>query len=125
MKMIIAGGRDYEFTIADVVWLHQIAIEHGPIEEVVTGGASGADAEGRRWAELKEIPAREFPPDWTTHGKAAGPIRNRQMARHVGPGGLCVLFPGGRGTASMKKEALSAGLTVIERGSPPPPPPRG
>jgi hypothetical protein len=31
------------------------------------------------WAAERQIPVETFEADWATHGKAAGPIRNRKM----------------------------------------------
>jgi len=108
LKMIIAGGRDYRFTDHDRAWLDSL-----PIGEVVSGGASGSDAEGEEWARSRGIPIRVFNADWNTYGRAAGPIRNRDMAQYAD---AVALFPGGRGTASMKREALAAGIRIFEFG---------
>lgn len=59
-------------------------------------------------------PASDLPGRLGYTRPGCGPIRNHEMAEYVGPGGLCILFPGGRGTASMRREALAVGLTVIE-----------
>ncbi len=104
VSMVIAGGRDYKFTQKDILWLDTL-----PIREVVSGGASGADAAGEDWARSRGIPVRRFPADWQTHGRAAGPIRNRQMAEYAD---AVVLFPGGRGTESMRREAERLGKRV-------------
>jgi len=53
------------------------------ITEVVSGCATGVDSIGERWARANGIPIRRFPADWSQHGKAAGPIRNRQMAEYA------------------------------------------
>ncbi len=102
---IIAGGRDYKLTLSDEAWLDTL-----PIREVVSGGASGADAGGEAWAKKRGIPIKRFPADWKTHGRAAGPIRNRQMAEYAD---AVVLFPGGRGTDSMRTEAERQGLRIF------------
>lgn len=52
---------------------------------------------------------KQFKSDWEKHGKAAGPIRNKKMAEYAD---AVILFPGGKGTASMKKEAERAGIIV-------------
>lgn len=46
------------------------------VTEVVSGGARGADRLGAQWAREQDIPVREFLPDWDTHGKRAGYLRN-------------------------------------------------
>ena len=107
MKTIIAGGRDYtHFDYRDLDRLARMTIT-----EVVTGKCKGADKEGENWAKDHDIPIKEFPADWDKHGKAAGPIRNRQMAEYAD---AVVLFPGGRGTNSMAKEAHKAGIRIFD-----------
>lgn len=106
MAVIVAGGRDYQFTADDIAKLERI-----PVREVVSGGATGADRCGEQWAESRGIPVKQFPADWKTHGRAAGPIRNRQMAEYAD---AVALFPGGRGTASMAKEAEKAGIAIYD-----------
>jgi hypothetical protein len=108
MKVIIAGGRD--FTDFDYVkgymatlppWLH--------VTEVVCGKASGADALGERWAKLYGIPVKEFPADWATFNKRAGPLRNLQMAEYAD--GLVAFWDGkSTGTADMIMQAQHHGL---------------
>ncbi len=105
MKLIIAGGRDYEFIGHDVDRLNKIK----NVSEVVSGGASGADACGEKWANDNSIPIVQYPADWKTHGKSAGPKRNRKMAEYAD---AVALFPGGRGTKSMLKEAIKSGLII-------------
>ena len=109
LAVVVAGGRDYRITGADEAWLDTL-----PIREVVSGGASGADAGGESWARKRGIPVKRFPADWNTHGRAAGPIRNRQMAEYAGG---VVLFPGGRGTNSMRGEAERRGLQIFSANS--------
>lgn len=106
MKVIIAGGRDYKFTDRDKLYLD---LHHHLIDEVVSGGASGADEQGEEWARSKNIPVKIFPADWKTHGRAAGPIRNREMAWYAD---ALIAFPGGRGTENMIKTATKLGLQV-------------
>ena len=107
MKIIIAGGRNYRFKIGDRSKLANIP----DVTEVVSGGAPGADAAGESWARANNIPVKRFPADWGRHGKAAGPIRNRQMAEYAD---AVALFPGGRGTESMRREAERAGLQIFD-----------
>lgn len=104
MKCIIAGGRDYRLDEWDLGQLDQIGIS-----EVVSGGAFGVDASGESWAAYNSIPVQRFPADWQTHGRAAGPIRNKQMAEYSD---AVALFKGGRGTQSMYNEAKRAGITI-------------
>jgi hypothetical protein len=54
-----------------------------PVDEVVTGGARGVDQLAVVWAKLNDVPYRVMKADWNRHGKAAGAIRNVEMARHA------------------------------------------
>ncbi len=113
MKLIIAGGRDYSFTDADYAFLDELRLSRfvAPIEEVVTGGATGADECGESWARLHGISIQCFPADWKKHGKAAGPIRNRQMAEYAD---AVALFPGNKGTQDMYNAAEKAGIKIYD-----------
>lgn len=57
----------------------------------------------------------DFPADWERNGRAAGPIRNRQMLD--GKPDLVIAFPGGKGTADMVAEAKRRGIAVREVGA--------
>lgn len=101
MKVIIAGGRAYKFTPSDLHFLdgfHKAVT----IEEVVSGGAGGADREGERWAINRGIPIKLFMADWENEGKAAGPIRNQKMVDYAD---VLIAFPGGRGTSDIINRA--------------------
>lgn len=110
MKLIIAGGRNYKFTADDGDHLYKLDENEG-ISEVVSGGSTGADYEGECWGHVNMIEVTYFKADWKTHGKAAGPIRNRQMAEYAD---ALAVFHGGRGTANMVKTAKELGLTVYD-----------
>jgi hypothetical protein len=108
MITIIAGGRDihdYELLLD--------AIEEAPfdITTVVSGGAKGVDAMGERFAEDMNLSLKIFNADWQTHGRAAGPIRNRKMAENAEA--LIALWDGkSRGTKNMIETATKHGLLV-------------
>jgi predicted Rossmann fold nucleotide-binding protein DprA/Smf involved in DNA uptake len=55
-------------------------INHGPIKEIVSGGAGGADklAEQYSLQNLKKK-ATIFKAEWNIYGKRAGPIRNQKI----------------------------------------------
>jgi hypothetical protein len=107
MKVIIAGGRNYEMTDTD--WWYLDTID---ITEVVSGGATGADKGGEEYANAEFIPIKLFPANWEKYGKAAGPIRNREMVEYAD---AVVLFPGGRGTDDMFNAAKDAGIIIYDK----------
>ena len=88
MKVIIAGTRykDKANKIPfDDFKLIVEAVERSGFEitEVVCGMAIGVDKLGEQWAIANNIPVKEMPANWNAHSKAAGPIRNRQMAEYA------------------------------------------
>ena len=109
MKVIIAGGRDYSQKVGDQSMVSRL-IDEKNITEIVSGGCSGADRFGEMVAYVEKLNVKIFHADWETHGKAAGPIRNEQMAKYAD---AVILFSGGRGTANMRKLAKQYGLTVL------------
>jgi hypothetical protein len=108
MKLIIAGGRDFK---NDRLFQSTMAALTIAPNEIVCGMAAGADELGRQWAIINNIPIAEFPADWSTHGKAAGPRRNKAMAEY---GTHLLAFWDGtsRGTANMLKLAQEHGLKI-------------
>lgn len=110
MKVIIAGGRDFVPAQVHFNWLSSV-LKSIKATEIVSGGCSGADKFGERAANHYKLALKVFPADWNTHGKAAGPMRNEEMAKYAD---ACILLPGGRGTADMRTRAINHGLTVIE-----------
>jgi hypothetical protein len=118
-SLVIAagGGRD-------LAWAQQrIAAEllartgGRPVHLLLHGGARGADAAIGRAAQQLGWASLVMPAQWQLHGRAAGPIRNRELleqavaraAAHSSPGYqasvLVVAFPGGTGTASLVQQA--------------------
>lgn len=79
MKLIIAGTRtfnDYRRLRNEV----ETYLGDRRPTYVVCGMANGADMLGYRWAREVGLLVIVMPADWRKYGKAAGPIRNAQMA---------------------------------------------
>lgn len=122
-RVIVCGGRDYTDDDALNAALDRFHAQHR-ITCVIQGGATGADALAYKWAADRRVVVHHVPADWKTYGKAAGPKRNEQMLREFSPNAV-IAFPGGRGTAHMKKIAREAGVPVFVPAAadqPPPPP---
>jgi hypothetical protein len=111
MKVLVCGGRDFNDALTLGSWLGGIHKKQG-IDLLIEGGARGADYMARKFAEWQGIPVKTFTADWERHGKAAGPIRNKQMLDEGKPD-LVVAFEGGRGTANMVQQARAAGVKVL------------
>lgn len=82
------------------------------ITEVVSGCARGVDLLGEAWAKGAGIPVTRFPAIWEVHGKAAGAIRNQQMAEYAKA--LVAIWDGkSPGTKDMIRKAKARGLKVV------------
>jgi hypothetical protein len=80
LKVIIAGSR----SITDEELVQRCIKFIGlDVTEEVCGMAKGVDLIGRQWAFEHNIPVKEFPADWDKYGRAAGPIRNKQMGEYA------------------------------------------
>ncbi len=114
-RIIIAGGRDFDnfrkLESETRLWLMELGFTDFKQIEVVSGNARGADMLGERFAHLHRCNLRLFPADWKAHGRAAGPIRNREMADYATH---CICFWDGesRGTKNMIDAAEAKGLPV-------------
>lgn len=112
-RVIIAGSRHYadysqlrdvcDNLLADKCQTYRIVI--------VSGGAQGADSLGENYARERGYALKRYPAQWDKYGRAAGPIRNAEMARNAD---ALVLFWNGksRGSLNMKEEAEKIGLPV-------------
>jgi hypothetical protein len=115
-RLLICGGREFIDEWAGFAFLDQLAHDR-QIVIVIEGGARGADAIGRAWAEARGIDVITYFADWTGQGRKAGPLRNLQMLKDGKPT-LVAALPGGRGTAHMVSIAREAGIQVIELAEP-------
>ena len=107
MKVAVIGSRgfnDYELVVKTLSNLH--------ITLLVSGGAKGADTLGEKYANEHDIPTLIFKPDWETHGKAAGMIRNTTI---VDNSDIVVAFWDGEssGTKDSITKAEKKGKKVI------------
>lgn len=118
-SLVIAagGGRDLAWPQQRIA-AELLARSGGRLVHLVLhGGARGADAAIGRAAQQLGWSALVMPAQWQLHGRAAGPIRNRELLEqavaravvHSSPGSiasvLVVAFPGGAGTASLVQQA--------------------
>jgi hypothetical protein len=95
MKLAIIGSRDFN----DYKLLEQTLEPYkSKLTLVVSGGAKGADRFGDHWAQVNNIKALIFLPDWDKFGKRAGFIRNEDIIKNCD---ACIAFWNGesKGTA--------------------------
>lgn len=106
-KIAVTGGRNYSnrkfvYTMLDS------ALEKFPNMTLVHGGATGADDLANDWAIENKIDVIIFEAEWDKLGKAAGPIRNKQMAESNIS--FLIAFSGGSGTNNMFQECRRLGI---------------
>ena len=83
LKVIVAGGRDfndYELLKSKLDYILQNKL---PDVEIVSGAARGADSLGERYAKENNLGLHRKPADWDTYGKSAGYRRNAEMADYA------------------------------------------
>lgn len=82
-RVVVAGCRDFnDYDVAKEFIDRCICEKRKEFDIVfVSGGCRGADMLGERYAKENGMAIERYPADWDTYGKAAGPIRNRQMAQ--------------------------------------------
>lgn len=107
MRVLVCGGRDYRNPEAVYAVLDNLS----HVSCVIEGGALGADCFAAEWADRTGVEHLQFNADWKTHGRAAGPIRNKKMLDEGKPD-LVLAFPGGKGTKNMVDQALKVGVKV-------------
>ena len=117
MKILVCGSRHFD----DWMLLDKTLYIHAPwyVDEenytltIIEGGAIGADFLSRAWGKKNGALIEEYPADWNKHGKAAGPIRNKQMLDEGKPDlVIAFLAKDSRGTANMIKQAKDANIPV-------------
>ncbi len=110
MNIVVTGGRAYKDVLKFDSILNQFRINTIFVGDCPTG----ADLFARTYARMKDIHFITFNADWDKHGKAAGPIRNKQMLEAAGKDTLVIAFPGGRGTANTVNTAKELGMMVLQ-----------
>ena len=115
-KLIVAGTRsfnDYELlsSILAALFMKRRCWTIDWNEEIVSGGAPGADTLAVRYATEADMPFKVFPADWKKYGRSAGPRRNRQMAEYAD---AAIVFWDGksRGTQNMIQQMRKLGKPV-------------
>jgi predicted Rossmann-fold nucleotide-binding protein len=117
LVIVAGGGRDLLWLPAQIAAVLLARSSGQLVHGLLHGGARGADRTISRAAFQLGWPVEVLPADWRRHGRAAGPIRNRELlelaisradalSSAAAPVSvLVVAFPGGAGTASLVREA--------------------
>jgi hypothetical protein len=116
VRVIVCGSRTW--TDRDAIWDRLDKLPRPVV--IVHGDSRGADSIADDWALRKihderavGVSVEALPANWRGNGKAAGPIRNSELARRGAD--LCLAFrmPGkSNGTDDMIKKARAAGIPV-------------
>jgi hypothetical protein len=118
-RVIVTGSRYW----SDRQAVHEAleaAFSTAPRHPFVVHGAcrTGADVHAHMWALAASASAdvieEPHPADWATHGKAAGPIRNKHMVDLGADLVLAFPLPNSVGTAHTMRLARQAGIEVRE-----------
>lgn len=113
VRVIVCGSRRWTDRKTIEHALYDLVIEFGSNLTIVHGCAEGADRIAEQETMKAGLLIERHPADWASHGKAAGPIRNREMA--AAGAAVCVAFWDGtsNGTRDMMYAALNAGIAVV------------
>lgn len=68
--------------------------------------AKGADTLGELWALKEGKRVARFPANWNKYGRAAGPVRNKQMAEYA-DALIVFIWNNSRGSANMLDQMSS------------------
>jgi len=110
MKVIIAGGRDFNNYDLLCQKVDKILSRQSEIE-IVSGTAKGVDKFGERYATERGYSIKRFPANWGRYGKQGGMIRNEDMAEYSD---ALILFWNGKskGSQYMLKIGNEIGLKI-------------
>lgn len=116
MRILVCGSRDW--ADKNAIWIvldGYFHLYHSSMT-IIEGGAKGADTIAKDWAKDRGTSFENFPADWSTYGKAAGPIRNKQMLDEGQPDVVWAFtnkpLHESKGTRNMVEQARKAGIPV-------------
>ena len=115
-KVVICGSRDFVCpTGFGYILDNALTNSYGNLrfDQIVSGGARGADTFAKHAAEHRNIPFIEIKADWEKHGKKAGYLRNIEMLELPFVELVIALWDGkSRGTKHTIDEAIKRGIDV-------------
>jgi hypothetical protein len=113
-RILVCGDRTWKdyASIYNCLCKLQLVDQDTPLV-VIEGEASGADSLAAQAAREQNMQVLAFPADWTAYGRAAGPIRNKQMLDEGKPTEVHAFHDSistSKGTLNMLKQALKRGI---------------
>lgn len=110
VRVLICGGRSYQDEAPIRAALAALPAD----ARIIHGGCrKGADSIADAAARQLALSVTVFPANWGKYGRAAGPIRNRQMLDEGQPDKVIAFWDGvSHGTGDMVRRAMSAGVPV-------------
>lgn len=110
MRVLITGSRTWEDPAPIIAELAKLQ----PSDVIIHGGCpTGADAIAHEHATAVGHKVEVYRAEWTIHGRAAGPIRNRQMIASCPDLVIAFLSGTSRGTRDCVAAARAAWIPVI------------
>lgn len=80
-RLAIVGSRNFQDYLRASSIFEKYFVQEG-VNEIISGGAYGADDIARQLAENFGIKYQVFPADWSKYGKKAGVMRNEQIIQN-------------------------------------------
>ena len=111
-KLLVTGSRTIMYGKLIFSILDLIKAKHG-FDEIIVGDARGVDMVTLNWC-LSQSPSmyyKVYKADWKKYGKAAGPIRNKEMVKDC-DFGIGIWDGKSRGTKHCIGELKKAGKLV-------------
>ena len=90
IKLAIIGSRSFNDLDKLELGINQLNVQ---IDKVISGGATGADKLGEKWAKLNGIEIELHLPEWEKYGRSAGIIRNKVIIQNCD---YCLAFWDGK-----------------------------
>lgn len=112
LKALVTGDRNWK----DKSLIRDVLASLPPGSTVIQGGARGADSLAYSAARELNLKIETYAANWENYGRAAGPIRNRQMLDEAEPDVVLAFHDDigtSKGTANMVRQALKRGIKVI------------
>lgn len=110
MRILICGDRNYNSVESVFNYISGLSLD----TVIIHGNCEGADTLAKHVALRLGLQVIPFPADWSK-GRAAGPIRNRQMLVEGRPDRVIAFHDSlttSRGTRDMITQTLRAGIPV-------------